>query len=43
MLDEHMGKPVDVAFMLEENCWLDKRNNVMKRELQLQVRDIKVC
>jgi single-stranded-DNA-specific exonuclease len=43
MLDEHAGKPVDVAFMLEENCWHDKRNNIMKRELQLQVRDIKVC
>lgn len=43
MLDEHVGKPVDVAFMLEENCWHDKRNNIMKRELQLQVRDIKVC
>jgi single-stranded-DNA-specific exonuclease len=43
MLDEHPGKLVDVAFMLEENCWLDKRNNIMKRELQLQVRDIRVC
>lgn len=43
MLDDHVGKPVDVAFMLEENCWHDKRNNIMKRELQLQVRDIKVC
>ncbi len=43
MLDENPGKPVDIAFMLEENCWTDKRTNLMKRELQLQVRDIKVC
>ncbi len=43
MLDEHKNQNVDIAFVLEENCWFDKRSNESKRELQLQIRDIRVC
>lgn len=43
VLDQCGERPVDVAFVIEENSWFDKRSNTARRELQLQLRDLKVC
>ncbi len=39
-LREHGGRPVSIAFTLEENCWTD-RFKTEHRELQLQLKDIR--
>lgn len=43
LIDQSTDKRVDVAFVIEENSWFDKRSHTNRRELQLQLRDVKVC
>jgi single-stranded-DNA-specific exonuclease len=43
LIDQSVDKRVDVAFVIDENQWFDKRTHTTRRELQLQLRDVKVC
>ena len=43
LIDQSADKRVDVAFVIDENQWFDKRTHTTRRELQLQLRDVKIC
>ena len=43
LIDQSADKRVDVAFVIDENQLFDKRTHTTRRELQLQLRDVKIC